>query len=106
MKPHNFQLKDKEPDNNWLNSHEVNKIIELYCKKEPEEVLLDTKDLQIKGFAKLFTDRISLSTLTLNNNRYKFYIFTDGAFFGYAFLIDNKFAHIDYAPKTYLNLVL
>jgi hypothetical protein len=93
-------LKDVEKKSNWLTSQEVNKIIELYYKKEPVEVPPDTQDEQIKLFIELFPNQyISLSTLTLDNTNYKFYIFTDGAFFGYAFLINDKFAHIDYTPK-------
>ena len=98
-----YYLQDVEEGSNWLNSQEVNKIIELYCEKEPEEVLLTNEDQQIKNFKDLFTNQnISLSTLDLNETKHKFYIFTNGAFFGYAFLIDDKFAHIDYAFNTEL----
>ncbi len=99
-------LVDVEKKSNWLTSQEVNKIIELYYKKEPVEVTPDTQDAQIELFIQLFSNQnISLSTLTLDNTNCKFYIFTDGAFFGYAFLIDDKFAHIDYYPKELSNSI-
>ncbi len=96
------QLKNIEQDNSWLDFQEVNRIIELCFETSLTEIKnIDEASPEIKDFVQLFSGQnISLSTFPLRDNKNKFYIFTDGTFFGYAFLIDNKFAHIDYAHKN------
>jgi len=104
-KKHYFE--DLEKRSKWLTSEEVDEIIEQFSKISPE---IANGNKQLESLFKLLEDNLSLNnkdtrltssvfTLNKNNNQYQLCIFTDGAYFGYAFLINGKFAHIDYARK-------
>jgi hypothetical protein len=114
-----FYLKNE--GSNWLDSEEVYKIITAYCTTlygnniDGAVLFHQHLDDQETNTAKQIRDNftqsfnqnnIDLTTLILGERmQYKFYIFTNGVYFGYAFLIDDKFAHIDYTPKNLSNFI-